>query len=49
VPGSGDLLRDVLPLHYRYRFHPHGLDADGSRELVARARRWLAEHPANPA
>jgi len=49
VPGAGDLLRDVLPLHYRCRFHPGGLDTDGNRELVARARRWLAAHPANPA
>jgi transglutaminase-like putative cysteine protease len=49
VPGAGELLREVLPLHYRYRFRPGGLDADGSRELAARARRWLAAHRADPA
>lgn len=45
VPGVADLLRDVVPLHYRYRFHPDGLDADGRRALASSARRWLTEHP----
>ena len=49
VPGAGELLREVLPLHYRYRFHPHGLDAHVGRELAARSRRWLARHPSSPA
>lgn len=48
APDVDELLREVLPLHYRYRFHPLGLDAAGDRELAARARSWLARHPAKP-
>ena len=44
LPGAADLLRDILPLHYRYRFHPDGLDREARRALAAKAREWLAEH-----
>jgi hypothetical protein len=43
-----ELIGAILPLHYRYRFHPRGLDGDGRRELAARAREWLARNPMNP-
>lgn len=38
------LIRDILPLHYRYRFHPLGLDAAERRELATRSREWLARN-----
>jgi len=41
VPDTAELLRGILPLHYRFRFHPLGLDEDGRRELAARSRLWL--------
>ncbi len=47
VPDAGELLSEILPLHYRLRFHPLGLDADGRRELASRSRRWLARNRAN--
>ncbi len=49
VPGASELLREILPLHYRYRFHPAGLDRDARRALASRARAWLAKHPPNAA
>ena len=47
VPDTDQLLGEILPLHYRYRFHPLGLDEDGRRELAARSRQWLARNPAD--
>ena len=32
---SAELLREALPLHYRFRFHPLGPDEDERRELAA--------------
>ena len=34
-------LQDLLRLHYRYRFDPHGLSADERRMLGEEAKRWL--------
>jgi transglutaminase-like putative cysteine protease len=45
LPDAGALLQDILPLHYRYRFHPAGLDEDGRRTLATQAREWLARNP----
>ncbi len=42
VSDAAELLGGILPLHYRFRFHPLGLDEDGQRELAVRCRRWLA-------
>jgi len=47
VPGTAELLGDILPLHYRFRFHPLGLDQDGRRELAALSRQWLLRNRAN--
>ena len=47
VPDTDQLLREILPLHYRYRFHPLGLAEDKRRELAARSRQWLARNPAD--
>ncbi|GMQ76818.1 MAG: hypothetical protein BMS9Abin01_2115 [Gammaproteobacteria bacterium] len=47
VPDTAELLGDILPLHYRFRFHPLGLDQDGRRELAARSRQWLLRNGAN--
>jgi hypothetical protein len=44
VGDSEDLLHNILPLHYRYRFHPVGLDDDSRRQLAARSREWLARN-----
>lgn len=41
---TAGLIRDILPLHYRYRFHPLGLDAAERRELTTRSREWLARN-----
>jgi hypothetical protein len=43
---TAELLGGILPLHYRYRFHPRGLDEEHRRELAARTREWLARHQA---
>jgi transglutaminase-like putative cysteine protease len=48
VADTGELLHNILPLHYRYRFHPLGLDDDSRRELTARSRLWLARHQEKP-
>lgn len=45
LPGAAALMREILPLHYRYRFHPAGLDADGRRALEAAVREWLRQNP----
>lgn len=45
LTDTGELIGGILPLHYRYRFHPRGLDGDGRRELAARVREWLARNP----
>jgi transglutaminase-like putative cysteine protease len=45
LPNAAALLYDILPLHYRYRFHPAGLDEDGRRALAAQSREWLAGNP----
>ena len=34
-------LQDMLRLHYRYRFDPHGLDASERRTLGEQVQRWL--------
>ena len=49
LPGATELLRNVVPLHYRYRFHPAGLDRTGRRALAARSREWLAKNRPNTA
>ena len=49
VPGASELLDEILPLHYRYRFHPAGLDRDERRALASQSRSWLAKNPPNPA
>jgi transglutaminase-like putative cysteine protease len=47
LPDTDQLLGEILPLHYRYRFHPRGLAEDKRRELAARCRQWLARNPAD--
>ena len=49
LPDAAVLMRDILPLHYRYRFHPAGLDEDDRRALASRVREWLARNPARRA
>ena len=39
VPGAAELLRDLLPLHYRYRFDPAGLDPEARRRRRLPPRR----------
>ena len=34
-------LQELLRLHYRYRFDPHGLDASDRRALGTQAQQWL--------
>jgi len=45
LPDTAELRGAILPLHYRYRFHPAGLDEDERRELASRAREWLVRNP----
>jgi len=35
-------LREPLALHYRLRFDPRGLDAEGRAALKATVQQWLA-------
>ena len=44
LPGSHELLRDIVPLHYRVRFDPLGLDAMLSRAFHDRIERWLRQY-----
>lgn len=44
LPGANELLDDIVPLHYRYRFDPAGLSSELSRTLRARIDRWLVQH-----
>ncbi|HEX9584133.1 MAG TPA: transglutaminase-like domain-containing protein [Gammaproteobacteria bacterium] len=43
--GVDELVRDILPLHYRYRFDPRGINPGERRALRERVRNWLARHP----
>ncbi len=43
--GIDEIVAEILPTHYRYRFDPEGLDADERAALKRRVRRWLARHP----
>jgi hypothetical protein len=47
LPDVAELLGEILPLHYRYRFHPRGLAEDKRRELTVRSRQWLVRNPAD--
>ena len=44
LPGSTELLRDIVPLHYRCRFDPLGLDETLSRTFYDRIELWLRQH-----
>ena len=44
LADATELLDDIVPLHYRHRFHPAGLDEDGRRALAAQAGKWLARN-----
>ncbi len=44
LPGVDALLRDIVPLHYRYRFDPAGLDTELSHTFRDSIDRWLAQH-----
>ncbi len=45
--GLSDLTREVLPLHYAYRFDPEGLGADRREALRRGVARWLERHRAS--
>ena len=44
LPGADVLLRDIVPLHYRYRFDPAGLDPELSHTFRDSIDRWLSQH-----
>lgn len=46
APPATESLPAILALHYRYRFDPEGLDAEGRAALRAGVERWLAERTA---
>ena len=46
VAGVEEIIADILPIHYRYRFDPQGISADDRNILRRRARDWLKRHPA---
>jgi len=37
-------LQPVLALHYRYRFDPHGLNANERSALNSHVQSWLEQH-----
>lgn len=39
-----DVLREIIHLHYRYRFDPAGLDENDRRRLAALAKEWLESY-----
>ncbi|MDX1433091.1 MAG: transglutaminase domain-containing protein [Gammaproteobacteria bacterium] len=46
LPDAGLLVDEILPLHYRYRFAPGGLEDDERAALAARVREWLGRREA---
>lgn len=42
IPGERQLLDEIVPRHYRYRFDPYGLTPAERRGLGTAARNWLA-------
>ncbi|MDX1514674.1 MAG: transglutaminase-like domain-containing protein, partial [Gammaproteobacteria bacterium] len=44
VTGAGEIVSDILPLHYRYRFDPVGISADQRAALRQRVDDWLDRH-----
>ena len=46
VAGVEEIIADILPIHYRYRFDPQGISADDRNILRRLARDWLKRHPA---
>jgi hypothetical protein len=42
------LLETILGLHYRCRFDPQGLDAEGRRQLREKVREWLPVQTPRP-
>jgi transglutaminase-like putative cysteine protease len=46
VVGVEEIVTDILPIHYRYRFDPRGISAEEREILRRRSRDWLKRHPA---
>jgi len=44
VPETHTLLEEIVPLHYRWRFHPAGLDREERDDLRVRADSWLSRN-----
>jgi transglutaminase-like putative cysteine protease len=44
MDGAGELAREVLPVHYRYRFHPAGPSEEDRRRLRESVARWRQRH-----
>ena len=44
LPGAQELLGEIVPLHYRYRFDPAGLDAELGDRFRSHIDRWLERH-----
>jgi hypothetical protein len=42
--GIEEILAEILPVHYQYRFDPKGISDDERAALKRRALRWLARH-----
>ncbi len=42
-PGLEAVYRNILPLYYRHRYHPLGLNSGQRRDLDQRIRDWLAQ------
>ncbi len=43
--GIDEIVAEILPVHYRYRFDPEGLSAEERITLKRCVRRWLERHP----
>jgi len=42
--GINEIVAEILPVHYRYRFDPRGISNEERAALKRRARGWLARH-----
>ncbi len=46
LDGMDEVLKDILPIHYRWRFDPQGLDERAREEFGRRVQAWLMRYAA---
>lgn len=46
LPGTDEIVQEMLPIHYRFRFDPRGISATERETLRRKVRDWITRHPA---